>query len=89
MAYESTQINLVLDIKPGQWFIADVIGKGIYEMVQNGVNYAGNKFAIVKCKKIFGKGFIDFNHETTCHPIDPATWNNLKRLNRKINYLRQ
>lgn len=70
-----------MKIRPGNWFIADVIGLGIYEMVKHGVNDVGNYYAIVKCKKIFMQGFKDKDHETCCHPInDFDKWNHLKRV---------
>lgn len=70
-----------MKIKPGQWFIADIIGLGIYEMVKHGFNRENNYFAIVRCKKIFMKGWYAKDHETTCHPItDFDKWNNLKRV---------
>lgn len=81
--YKPTQVNLILDLKPGMWFIANIIGKGIYEMVENGINHTGSKYATVRCKKLFCLGVENRNHETTCHPIECYTWNNLKRLNRK------
>lgn len=68
-------------IQPGQWFIADVIGPGIYEMLEHGINSVGNYYAIVRCKKLFMKGTQYRNHETCCHPItDFDKWNNLKRV---------
>lgn len=83
--YRSTQINDVLNMKPGDWFLADIIGYGVYEMVKNGINNTGNKFAIVKCQKIFGQAFKDRGHETTCHPISPAKWNTFRILKRSTN----
>ena len=68
----------VINIKPGSWFIADIIGHGIYQMVQHGINNSGNKYAIVRCKKIFGMGWYAKEHETTCHPVEPKQWNALK-----------
>lgn len=70
-----------MKIQIGNWFIADIIGLGIYEMVEHGVNRENNYYAIVKCKKLFGKGFIDKDHETCCHPITNIDkWNHFKRL---------
>lgn len=73
-----TQLNNILNMSPGTWFVANVICMGIYEMVQHGVNHIGNPYAIVKLKKGFMRGFKDIGHETTCHPINIYTWNNLK-----------
>lgn len=80
MKHQPTQVNLVLDMKPGTWFIANIIGKGIYSMIENGINHTGSKYAIVECKKLFGKGWECRGHQTTCHPVEPYTWNNLKRV---------
>ena len=77
-----------LILKPGDWIRADIIGDGIYEIVDSGINHGittidyNSKYIIVKCKKLFGQGLLHKNHETTCHPInDVVKWNNYKKLN--------
>jgi hypothetical protein len=81
--YDSTRVNEMLTIKPGTWFVADIIGNGIYEMVKNGINHTGNVFAIVKLKKLFCEGWKYVGHETTCHPIDIARWDKFKILKKE------
>lgn len=76
--YQSSKINQVLSINPGSWFVADIIGLGIYEMVGNGINHIGNTSATVKLKKLFNEGFKNSGHETTCHPIDTKKWDSFK-----------
>lgn len=67
-----------LTINIGDWFIADIIGPGIYKMVEHGINRVGMRYAIVELKKLFGKGIESIGHKTTCHPIDLNRWNSLR-----------
>jgi hypothetical protein len=72
--------DIGLNIKPGDWFIADIIGQGIYELVESGINSGNMTYAIVKLKKLFCRGFADIGHETTCHPINVERWNKFKMI---------
>lgn len=67
-----------LKIRVGQWFIADIIGPGIYEMVEHGVNSGEMYYALVRCKKLFMQGLKYQGHETCCHPVDFGQWNKFK-----------
>lgn len=76
--YQSTRINEIIPMKPGTWFIADIIGLGIYEMVENGINHTGSTYANVRLKKLFMNGFKWIGHVTNCHPINIDRWNTFK-----------
>lgn len=67
-----------LKIKEGNWFVADIIGLGIYELVESGINSNGSTFANVKLKKLFCSGFKWIGHVTNCHPVDVAKWDQFK-----------
>lgn len=78
--YKPNKVNEILDIKPNQLFIADIIGAGIYKMIEHGINHSGRTYAIAECRKLFMRGFESIGHQTTCHPINIEKWNSLKVL---------
>lgn len=75
-------------LKVGEVIVADIIGKGFYQIHSFGQTYVN-----VVCLKLFGKGWMWRGHITNCHnspqPIDLKRWMGYKRVPIKTNkYLR-
>lgn len=67
----------------GEVIIADIIGKGFYE-----IDGFGDTFVNVKLLKLFGKGIMHRGHITNCsnypNDIDLKKWNSYKRVKLKF-----
>ena len=63
----------------GEIIVADIIGKGFYQIHSFGETYVN-----VKLLKLFGKGFLWRGHITNCHnyphPINLERWLSYKRV---------
>lgn len=79
METETIQGNRVIAV--GEIIIADIIGKGFYE-----IHSFGETFVNVKLLKLFGKGWLWRGHVTCCHnypqPINLEQWLSYRRVSK-------